>query len=167
MKFICSILLTFLFVNVAKGQTKTDTINTLQEKTKIYLTEMYVRKQFEKASKMWDSRMYLEMEDFYNKRKQGQIKDSALHNRIKLDINKYYKKLVKFRFDKFLKSSLEKDNDFTFGYIFFEYTEIFKNKSEKVKTMLVFISENNGKDWVLQDWKVKDIADKVDKKIIY
>ncbi len=31
--------------------------------------------------------------------------------------------------------------------------------------MLVFISENKAQTWVIQDWKIKGIADKVAKNI--
>ncbi len=127
---------------------------------------MYISKQFDTASKMWDKRMYLEMEDFYNKRKQGHFTDSALHQRIKSDIDKYYKRLSKFKIGKFLGSMLEADPVYIVGQTYYDYIETINNKPTKSKLMLVFISEDKGKTWVIQDWKIKDIADKVDTKII-
>jgi hypothetical protein len=147
------------------GQAKQDTINYLQQQANVYLTEMYINKDFGNASKMWDKRVLLEMEDFYQKRKQGHFTDTILANRIKSDVTKYFKRLDEFKIEKTLGSSLETDSNFTVGQIFFEYTETLKGKSEKIKTMLVFISEDKGKTWVIQDWKIKDIADKVDRKI--
>lgn len=160
------LFIALLFCQASYGQTKNDTINTLEIQAKNYLTEMYVNRNFDVASKFLDSRVFAEMEDFYVKRNQGQLKDSLLYQRIKFDISKYYKNLTQFRFDKFLQANIEREDNFTFGYISFEYTEFFGNKSDTIKTMLVFISEDNGKKWVLQDWKIKDIADKVDKGII-
>lgn len=147
------------------GQAKQDTISYLQQQAKVYLTEMYVDKNFDNASKMWDKRMLSEMEDFYQKRKQGHFTDIILINKIKADVTKYFGQLEKFKIEKILGSSLETDVNFIVGQIFFEYTEILKSKLERVKTMLVFISADKGKTWVIQDWKVKDIADKVDRKI--
>ncbi len=109
--------------------------------------------------------MFLEMEDFYQKRKQGHFIDSTLYIRIKEDVAKYFKLLDKFEVGKILGTELETDDNFTIGQVFFEYTQTLKGKSEKIKSMLVFLSENKGKTWVIQDWKIKDIADKVDKKI--
>jgi|GEM_PF-3937240 hypothetical protein len=164
-----TIIISILFLSCQSlfAQTSNDTIKTLELQTKKYLTEMYIDKNIDNASEMWDSRMLLEMEDFYNKRNQGQLTDTILYNRIKQDINKYYKQLTTFRFDKFLKSSIERGGGFILGYVIFEYTEFFKSKSMNRKTMIVFISQDNGKTWVLQDWKVKDIADKVDRKISF
>jgi len=130
------------------------------------LTKMYISKRFDTASSMWDKRMYLEMEDFYNKRKQGHFTDTALHNRIKGDIEKYYKRLSKFKIGKFLGSMLEADPVYIVGQTYYDYLEIHNGKTTKAKLMLVFISEDKGKTWVIQDWKIKDIADKVDRKII-
>ena len=164
MKIAITFLFFALYSNVF-GQTKQDTINNLTHQTKVYLTEMYVNKKFDNASKMWDNRMFSEMEDFYQKRKQGHFVDTALANRIKGDVSKYFNRLDKFKFEKILGSQLETDNNFSIGQIFFEYTETLKGKSEKIKTMLVFVSEDEGRTWAIQDWKIKDIADKVDKKI--
>ena len=160
------LLIALLFCQTSFSQTKNDTINTLEIQAKNYLTEMYVNRNFDVASKFLDSRVFTEMEDFYVKRNQGQLKDSVLYYRIKFDISKYYKILTQFRFDKFLQANIEREDNFTFGYIFFEYTEFLKSSSETIKSMLVFISEDKGKNWLLQDWKIKDIADKVEKGII-
>ena len=105
------------------------------------------------------------MEDFYNKRKQGHFTDTALHQRIKTDIKKYYKRLTIFKIGKFLGSMIEADPVYIVGQTYYDYVETINNKQTKSKIMLVFISEDKGKTWVVQDWKIKDIADKVDKNI--
>lgn len=148
----------------AFGQTRQDTIVYLQQQAKIYLTEMYVHKNFDSASKMWDKRMLWEMEDFYQKEKQGHFTDTILFNRVRADVTKYLTQLDKFKIEKILKSSLEEDPNYKMGYIFFEYKETLKSKSKKVKSMLAFISEDKGSTWVIQDWKIKYIADQLIKK---
>jgi len=162
------LIFTFFFLTIfafANGQTKQDTIKYFQQQSQLYLTKMYIAKQFDTASKMWDKRMYLEMEDFYNKRKQGHFTDTALHQRIKTDIKKYYKRLTIFKIGKFLGSMIEADPVYIVGQTYYDYVETINNKQTKSKIMLVFISEDKGKTWVVQDWKIKDIADKVDKNI--
>ena len=85
---------------------------------------MYVNKKFDRASKMWDNRMFLEMKDFYKKRNQGQFSDKSLSKRIKRDVTKYFASLDKFTFEKTLGTQLETVNNFTIGQVFFEYTEV-------------------------------------------
>lgn len=163
------VIFKFFFFTIfacADAQTKQDTIKYFQQQSQVYLTKMYISKQFDTASSMWDKRMYLEMQDFYNKRKQGHFTDTILHARIKGDIEKYYKRLSKFKIGKFLGSMLEADAVYIIGQTYYSYVETINGKQTKATLMLVFISEDKGKTWVIQDWKIKDIADKVDRKII-
>jgi hypothetical protein len=164
MKTILLILFCF-FGTFAFGQAKGDT-TYLNQKAKEYLTKMYIKKQYDSASAMWDKRVFLEMEDFYNKRNQGHLTDSILYNRVKADVMKYYAQLTMFSIDKFLGSTLEMNSPYKMGYVFYEFTQTLKGKRTTDKTMLVFISEDDGKTWVLQDWTVKWIADQVDKKLL-
>lgn len=127
---------------------------------------MYVKKQYDGASAMWDNRMFLEMEDFYKKLGQGHLTDTVLYKRLKADVNKYYSRLTSFSIDKFLQSTVELDNGHKTGYVFYQFTQTLKGKQKTQKTMLVFISADEGKTWVIQDWTVKWIADQVDKKLL-
>ena len=162
-----TILISVLFTLTASvyGQAKNDTAY-LKKQAKTYLTMMYVKKQYDSASTMWDKRVFLEMEDFYNKRNQGHLTGTILYNRVKADVKKYYAKLNKFSIDKFLGTTVEMDNGYKMGYVFYQFTQTLKGKRKTDKTMLVFISEDEGKTWVLQDWTVKWIADQVDKKLL-
>jgi tryptophan 2,3-dioxygenase len=54
----------------AHGQINKDTV-LLNELAKVYLTKMYLKKQYDSASTMLDKRVFLEMEDFYSKNNQG------------------------------------------------------------------------------------------------
>jgi hypothetical protein len=108
----------------------------------------------------------LELEDFYNKRNQGHLTDTILYNRVKADVKKYYAQQSKFSIDRFLQSTIETDNGYKMGYVFYQFSQTLKGKRKTDKTMLVFISEDEGKTWVLQDWTVKWIADQVDKKLL-
>ena len=122
---------------------------------------MYISKKYDSACDLWDKRVFLEMEDFYNKNNQGHFTDSLLFNRVKSDVHKYYSQLKAFSIDKFLGTTIEMDNGYKMGYVFYEYTQTYKEKTQTNKTMLVFISEDKGKTWLIQDWLVKWIADQV------
>ena len=164
MKTILIIFFCFL-TSLAFGQANDDK-TFLKQQAKEYLTKMYIKKQYDSASAMWDKRVFLEMEDFYKKRNQGQLTDTVLHERVKADVKKYYARLTKFTIDKFLQSTVEMDNGYKMGYVFYQFTQTLKGKRTTDKTMLVFISEDEGKTWVVQDWTVKWIADQVDKKLL-
>jgi hypothetical protein len=115
---------------------------------------------------MWDKQVLLEMKDFYNKRKQGYLTGQVLYDRIKSDVKKYYTQQSGFSVDRFLRSTIETDNGYKMGYVFYQFTRTLKGKRKTDKTMLVFISKDDGKTWVLQDWTVKWIADQVHKKLL-
>jgi hypothetical protein len=161
-----TILISFfcLITTVVFGQSKDDT-TYLKQQAKVYLTKMYITKQYDSAAEMWDKRMFLEMEDFYNKRKQGHLTDTVLYNRIKADVKKYYKQLKRFSIDKFLGTTVEMDNGYKMGYVFYQFTQTLNGKFKSDKAMLIFISEDEGKTWVIQDWTVKWVADQVNKKL--
>jgi hypothetical protein len=147
------------------GQAQDDT-TCLKQQAKAYLTLMYIKKQFDSASSMLDKRVFLEMKDFYNNKKQGYLTGKVLYNRIKSDVKKYYTQQSGFSVDKFLRSTIEIDNGYKMGYVFYQFTRTLKGKRKTDKTMLVFISEDDGNTWVLQDWAVKWIADLVNKKLL-
>ena len=115
---------------------------------------------------MWDKRVFLQMDDFYFKKNQEHLTDTVLYKRVKADVKKYYAGLTRFTIDKFLQSTVEMNNGYKTGYVFYQFTQTLKGKRTTDKTMLVFISEDEGKTWVLQDWMVKWIADQVDKKLL-
>jgi len=162
-----TILISFfcILTNIAFGEAKEDT-TVLKHQANIYLTRMYVKKQYDSASVMWDKRVLLEMRDFYNKRNQGQLSDKVVSNRVKADVKKYYARLTKFSIDKFLASTVEVDKGYKMGYVFYQFTQTLKGKKTTDKAMLVFISEDDGKTWLLQDWTVKWIAEQVNKNLL-
>src|SRR5690606_16235396 len=141
------------------GQAQQDTLSYLEQQATVYLTKMYGDKNFDSASKMWDSRVLLEMEDFYQKEGQGHFTGATLISRIKEDIRKYFEQMDEFKIEKMLSSSLETEGSFIIGYVFFEYTVILQHKLNQERGMLVFVSEDRGKSWAVQDWHIKGIAD--------
>lgn len=161
------IIISFLCIlsSVAFGQASDDT-SFLKQHAKAYLTKMYIERQYDSASTMWDKRMYLEMEDFYRKRDQGNLADSALYKRINDDVKKYYARLTEFSIDKFLQATVETAGGYKIGYVFYQFTHTVGKKRTADKTMLVFISEDEGKTWFVYDGKVKWIADQVDKNLL-
>ena len=158
--------LLLLFFNFVFCQSPDDALKkSLEKLSKEYLTKMYIDKDYEAGSKMWDDGMLLEMQDYYRKSSQGNFSDAVLVNKVKVDIEKYYKKLTKFKVEKILDIQLEAGEEFSLGYVSFEYLEMIKNKSKTNKTTLIFITKDYGKTWAIQDWKIKDIADKINRKI--
>lgn len=165
MKKIIAFLI-LLFLNFGFCQSPDDKLkNSLEELSKDYLTKMYIDKDYDAGSKIWDDGMLLELQDFYRKSGQGNFSDAVLASKIKTDIEKFYKKLTKFKVEKILDVQIETGEEFCTGYVFFEYLETIKNKSKTNKTMLIFITKDYGKTWKMQDWKIKDIADKVNRKL--
>ncbi len=165
MKKAITFLILFIF-NLGFCQTPDDELkNSLEKLSKEYLTKIYIDKDYEAGSKMWNDGILLEMQDYYRKSGQGNFSDAVLANKVKDDIEKYYKNLTKFKFEKILDIQLEVDEESSTGYVFFEYLETIKNKSKTNKTMLILISRDYGKTWSIQDWKIKDIADKVNRKL--
>lgn len=148
-----------IFTTSAIGQPMEDT-TYLKQQASAYLTKMYIKKQYDSASMMWDRRVFLEMADFYQKN-QEHLTETILHNRVKADILKYYAQLDEYTIDKFLGATIEVEDGNKIGYVFFQYSQTLKGQRTTDKTMLVFISEDQGKKWVIQDWTVKWIADQV------
>jgi hypothetical protein len=58
------------------------------------------------------------------------------------------------------------NNEYKMGYVFYQYSQTLKGKRKTLKTMLIFISEDQGKNWVLQDWNLKWVADQVLRKLL-
>ena len=144
-----------LYFSFVSGQTEKVLKNSIEKLSEEYLTEMYIKKNFDFASKMWENGMLTEMKSFYSKNGYEDLTDSILKRQIKSDVEKYYKKLAKFKVNKILDTEIQKENGNIFGQVFFQYSETLKNKTELIKTMLVFISYDNGKTWFIQDWKIK------------
>ncbi|WP_269222587.1 hypothetical protein [Flavobacterium sp. IMCC34518] len=157
--------LTILIFNFCFCQNEQEIKSSLEKISEEYLSEMYINKKYDSASKIWDNGMLVEMQSYYIKSGQGNFSNVALAEKIKTDIEKYFNKLSDFKVDKILDTQIENANDKVIGYVFFEYSETLTNKSEKTKTMLTCISSDNGKTWRIQDWKIKDIADKVNRRL--
>ena len=109
--------------------------------------------------------MFIQMKSFYSKNDQGNFSDSELNERIRLDVEKYFKQLTSFKIEEVLGSELENWDGKIIGYVFVQYSETLKNKSESARTMLTFSPSEDEKSWTIQDWKVKDIAKKVIEKL--
>ena len=137
---------------------------SLEKLAKEYLTEFYVNRNYAE-SKMWDNGMFVEMQSFYSKNGQGNFSGSTLNEKIKVDLEKYFKQLTNFKIEEILGSEIENGNGKIIGYVFVQYAETLKNKSESVRTMLTFSPSEDGKSWTIQDWKVKDIAKNVIEKL--
>ena len=157
--------LILLFFNFGFCQTDDEIKSSLEKLSREYLTKMYIDKNYEAASKMWDNGMAVEMQDFYRKTGQGNFSDSVLASKIKVAVEEYYKKLTKFKVGKILETKIETGEEFNTGYVFFEYTETIKNKTTTNKTLLIFITKDYGKSWTIQDWKIKDITYKSNRKL--
>lgn len=156
--------LILLIFNFAFSQSEKEMKFSLEKLAKEYLTEFYVNRNYTE-SKIWDNGMFIEMKSFYSKNGQGNFSDSELNERIRLDVEKYFKQLTSFKIEEVLGSEIENWDGKIIGYVFVQYSETLKNKSETVRTMLTFSPTEDGKGWTIQDWKVKDIAKKVAEKL--
>ncbi len=157
------VVFTLLTFNFLYPQNDTDMKNSLEKLSQKYLTELYVNKKYDSVSKLWDNRLFIELKSFYSKIKVGDFSDSDLASKIKLDVTKYFNQLSTFQVDEILGSEIEYDNKNIIGEVFYQFTETLKNKSQTIRSMLIYISSDNGKTWMLQDWKIKDIVDKANK----
>ena len=164
MQKIITFLILLLF-NFGFCQTEKEMKISLEKLTKQYLTEMYINRNYETESKMWDNGMLIEMESYYSKSGQGNFSGAVLADKIKVDVHKYFKQLTSFKIDEILGSEIENWNGKYFGSVFVQYSETINGKSETIRTMLTFIPSEDGKTWTIQDWKIKDIADKVNRKL--
>lgn len=156
--------LILLIFNFAFSQNEKEKKISLEKLAKEYLTEFYVNRNYAE-SKMWDNGMFVEIQNFYNKSGQGNLSGSPLNDKIKVDVDKYFKQLTNFKIEEILGSEIENLNGKIIGYVFVQYSETLNNKSESVRTMLTFSPSEDGKTWTIQDWKVKDIAKKVNDKL--
>ncbi|MEL1239918.1 hypothetical protein [Flavobacterium flavipallidum] len=154
-----------LVFNFGFSQNEKEIRKSLNKLSKEYLTEMYINKKYDSISKIWDKGMLIEIQSYYVKSNEGSFLDLVLVNKIKTDLDKYFKNLTKFHLDKILDIQIEKIDNMVIGNVFFEYQETIKSKTENIKTMLTFISPDNGNNWSVQDWKIKDIVDKVNREL--
>ena len=115
---------------------------------------MYVTKQFDSAITFWDKSFFGEMTDFYKKNRQGYFTDTALTKKLNIEVQKYYRQLGKITIGNLSNSTLETYEDYIVGQVFYDYTETINKKSTKSYFALLFISQDNGKNWVIQDWKM-------------
>lgn len=164
MKKTITFLLLLLF-NFSFSQTEKEIKTSLEKLAKEYFTELYINRNYDDESKIWDNGMLVEMQSFYNKTNQGNLSGLVLEEKIKVDLEKYFKQLTSFKIDKILGTEIEKWDGKNFGNVFIQYSETLKGKTQTIKTMLTFIPSEDGKAWTIQDWKVKDIAKKVNEKI--
>ena len=161
-------IITFLIIlsfNFGFCQNEKEIKTSLEKEAKEYLTEMYVKRNYEAESKMWDNGMFIEMESYYLKSGQGNFSGSVLTDKIKVDVQKYFQQLTNFKIDEILGSEIENWNGKNFSSVFVQYSETLRGKSETIRTVLTFIPSEDGKKWTIQDWKIKDIADKVNRKL--
>jgi hypothetical protein len=156
--------LILLIFNFAFSQNEKEMKISLEKLATEYLTEFYISRNYSE-SKIWDKGMFIEMQSFYTKNGQGNFSDSELNEKIKFDVEKYFKQLTSFKIEEVLVSEIENWDGKIIGHVFAQYSETLKNKSESVRTMLTFSPTEDGKSWTIQDWKVKDIAKKVTEKL--
>jgi len=158
MKILTLFLLSFSF-KITVGQTRIDTVNNLFHQGEIYFTTMYVNKNFDSASKLWDRNTLSEMKDFYKIENIGNFTDSLVLLKIKEDYSKYYQSLTHFELLYMAGSHIEnQEPDFLAFNILYYYKETLKKRTKKKPVLLYFISRNNGETWGIQDFKIKEIA---------
>lgn len=154
------LLLTSLFIN---GQTSKDTISQVQGVATKYLTLMYADKDFDNAKKMLDDKQLLEMQDFYVKRKKGTLTDTALTGQIKRDFSKLYAKTEHYKITEFVNTNLSTENGITFCSLTYKFSETVDKVDKPSGSMIVLVSNDNGKTWTILDYRIKAVCDRVAK----
>ena len=104
--------------------------------------------------------MLTEIQNFYNKNEKNNSPKLTLKDKIKVDVEKYFKQLTSFKVNEILGSEIEKWNGKNIISVFVEYSETLNGKLETIRSMIIFIPSDDGKTWTIQDWKVKDIVKK-------
>ena len=154
--------LILLVFNLGFSQTEMEIKKSFEKLAQKYLIEFYVNRKYESASKIWDQGMFTEIQNSYNKNDKSDFSNSVLKDKIKLDVQKYFKQLTSFVVHDILGSEIEHRNGKKFISVFVEYSETLQGKSETTRSELVFIPSEDGKSWTIKDWKVKDIVKKCD-----
>lgn len=152
--------LILLIFNLVFSQTEMEIKKAYEKLAREYLTEFYINRNYEYGSKIWDNGMFTEIQNNYYKSEKNNSPEFDLKDKIKLDVEKYFKLLTNFEVNEILGSEIEKLNGKNFISVFIEYTETLKGKSESIRSVIVFIPSDNGKTWKIQDWKVSDIVKK-------
>ena len=159
MKTTFTFLILLLF-NLGFSQSEMEIKKSYEKLAKEYLAEFYINKDYNSGSKKWDNGMLTEIQNLYNKNEKNNSPKLTLKDKIKVDVEKYFKQLTSFKVNEILGSEIEKWNGKNIISVFVEYSETLKGKLETIRSMIIFIPSDDGKTWTIQDWKVKDIVKK-------
>jgi DNA-binding protein Fis len=159
MKTTFTFLILLLF-NLGFSQSEMEIKKLYEKLAKEYLAEFYINKDYNSGSKKWDNGMLTEIENLYNKNEKNNSPKLTLKDKIKVDVEKYFKQLTSFKVNEILGSEIEKWNGKNIISVFVEYSETLNGKLETIRSMIIFIPSDDGKTWTIQDWKVKDIVKK-------
>ncbi len=159
MKTTFTFLILLLF-NLGFSQSEMEIKKSYEKLAKEYLAEFYINKDYNSGSKKWDNGMLTEIQNFYNKNEKNNSPKLTLKDKIKVDVEKYFKQLTSFKVNEILGSEIEKWNGKNIISVFVEYSETLNGKLETIRSMIIFIPSDDGKTWTIQDWKVKDIVKK-------
>ena len=162
MKIIMTYLL-LLTSFVLSGQTSNDTIAQAHSVATKYLTLMYSDRDFDAASKMLNANGLLEMQDFYIKRKEVTLTDTALTGQIKRDFTRLYAKTRNYQIIEIVNSNLSSENGMTFYSLTYKFAETFDNIEKASGSMIVLVSNDNGQTWTILDYRIKAVCDRVAK----
>lgn len=78
-------------------------------------------------------------------------------------MGKLYNRTSGFRINCITGGNLSLEDNYLISTVVFNFSEVLDNVKRENQTMLFFISEDEGRTWSVQDWRIKDIADKVRK----
>jgi len=159
MKTTFTFLILLLF-NLGFSQSEMEIKKLYEKLAKEYLAEFYINKDYNSGSKKWDNGMLTEIQNLYNKNEKNNSPKLTLKDKIKVDVEKYFKQLTSFKVNEILGSEIEKWNGKNIISVFVEYSETLNGKLETIRSMIIFIPSDDGKTWTIQDWKVKDIVKK-------
>lgn len=152
--------LILLIFNLGFSQTEIEIKKSYEKLAKEYLAEFYINKDYKSGSEKWDNGMFTEIQNLYNKSEINNSPKLTLKDKIKVDVEKYFKQLTSFKIHEILGSEIENWNGKNIVSVFVEYSETLNGKLETIRSMIIFIPSEDGKTWTIQDWKIKDIVKK-------
>lgn len=154
MKYKFSSLIFLFFVTnsqVAKAQTKQDTLILLQQIGTFYLNTMYRDKNFDSAYRMWDKEMFLNLQLYIDVKSKGLIKDTnILVKKIRSNMINYYKKIDNFKLVEFTGNILTPNSPGMYMLRYLYTADFEKNHQHNEAELIIYFNKSKN-NWTISD----------------
>ena len=143
-----------MFFNCAIAQSQDDTLNGLQAKASLYLSQLYQDKMFDTVYKQWNLITFSEAEEIYKKRKKVFKTRQELINELRKDFNGFYKSSKNFKLLSFDNRTLSHEGGNLNAYFEYSYQEDVDGKSSRASSLIYFIYNKRHAKWQVVDFRV-------------